>query len=197
PAALAAQRTADPTLDHDNPLEEVFEDQLSAADLVVLNKTDLLAAEALDAVERDLGRQKRAATKLIGASHGAVAPALLLGLDAAAEDDLASRPSHHDLAAEHDHDAFDSLGVAGGPGADTPGFLGRLGEIIAAHDILRLKGFLHVPGRDFRQVVQGVGARLQHYFDRPWGAAEMRQSRLVVIGRKGLDRAAIAAAIEA
>ena len=197
PAALAAQRAADPALDHDNPLEEVFEDQLSAADLVVLNKTDLLAAEALDAVERALGRQKRAATKLIAASHGAVAPALLLGLDAAAEDDLATRPSHHDLEPEHDHDDFESFVVARGPVEDTGGFLARLGEITAAHDILRLKGFLHVPGKDFRQVVQGVGARLQHYFDRPWGSDEPRRSRLVVIGRKGLDRAAIAAAIEA
>ncbi|HLJ20108.1 MAG TPA: cobalamin biosynthesis protein CobW [Stellaceae bacterium] len=197
PAALAAQRAADPALDHDNPLEEVFEDQLSAADLVVLNKTDLLTAAALDAVERELGRQKRAATKLITASHGAVTPALLLGLDAAAEDDLASRPSHHDLESQHDHDDFESFVVARGPVADTGGFLSRLGEIVATHDILRLKGFLHVPGKDFRQVVQGVGARLQHYFDRPWGASEPRQSRLVVIGRKGLDRAAIAAAIEA
>jgi cobalamin biosynthesis protein CobW len=197
PAALAAQRAADPALDHDNPLEEVFEDQLAAADLVVLNKADLLRADALDAVERDLGRQKRSATKLIVASHGVVAPALLLGLDAAAEDDLASRPSHHDLEPEHDHDDFESFVVARGPVADTGGFLAQLGDIIAAHDILRLKGFLHVPGKDFRQVVQGVGARLQHYFDRPWGAGEPRQSRLVVIGRKGLDRAAIAAAIEA
>jgi cobalamin biosynthesis protein CobW len=197
PEALAAQRLADPALDHDNPLEEVFEDQLSAADLVVLNKTDLLAAEALDAVERGLAGQTRAATKLIAASHGAVPLALLLGLDAAAEDDLASRPSHHDLEAEHDHDDFESFVVARGPVSDTSRFLARLGEIIAAHDILRLKGFLHVPGKDFRQVVQGVGARLQHYFDRPWGSAEPRQSRLVVIGRKGLNRAAIAAAIEA
>ncbi|HEV3174893.1 MAG TPA: cobalamin biosynthesis protein CobW [Stellaceae bacterium] len=197
PAALAAQRAADPALDHDNPLAEVFEDQLTAADLVVLNKTDLLAADALAAVRRDLSLQKRAATKLIAASHGVVAPALLLGLDAAAEDDLASRPSHHDLEPEHDHDDFESFVVARGPVVDTGGFLARLGDVIAAHDILRLKGFLHVPGKDFRQVVQGVGARLQHYFDRPWDAGEPRQSRLVVIGRKGLDRSAIAAAIEA
>src|SRR5260221_1249391 len=178
PAALAAQRAADPALDHDNPLEEVFADQLAAADLVVLNKADLLKADALDAVERELGRQKRAATKLIAASHGVVAPELLLGLDAAAEDDLASRPSHHDLEPEHDHDDFESFVVARGPVADTGRFLARLGDVIAAHDILRLKGFLHVPGKDFRQVVQGVGARLQHYFDRPSDAGEPRQSRL-------------------
>src|SRR5271169_4690747 len=59
PAALAAQRAADPSVDHDNPLEEVFEDQLAAADLVVLNKTDLLSADALGAVEALLGRQLR------------------------------------------------------------------------------------------------------------------------------------------
>ncbi len=197
PAALAAQRAADPSVDHDNPLEEVFEDQLAAADLVVLNKTDLLSADALAAVEQMLGRQLRAATKWIPSRHGVVAPAVLLGIGAAAEDDLASRPSHHDLEPEHDHDDFESFVVARGPVADTGGFLSRLGEIIAAHDILRLKGFLDVPGKEFRQVVQGVGTRLQQYFDRPWGHGERRQSRLVVIGRKGLDRTAIAAAIEA
>jgi len=197
PAALAAQRAADPSVDHDNPLEEVFEDQLAAADLVVLNKTDLLDADALGAVEALLGRQLRAATKWIPARHGIVAPAVLLGIEAAAEDDLASRPSHHDFESEHDHDDFESFVVARGPVADTGGFLARLGEIIAAHDILRLKGFLDVPGKEFRHVVQGVGTRLQQYFDRPWGDGEPRQSRLVVIGRKGLDRTAIAAAIEA
>ena len=112
----------------------------------------------------------------------------------------------HLLAAEpgtvNDGAAAVDLGQSAGDivvlsAADTGNFLSRLGEIAAAHDILRLKGFLDVPGKEFRQVVQGVGARLQHYFDRPWGSAEPRQSRLVVIGRKGLDRAAIAAAIEA
>ena len=42
PEAVAAQRGADPAIDHDNPLEEVFADQLACADLVILNKTDLL-----------------------------------------------------------------------------------------------------------------------------------------------------------
>ncbi len=47
PVKLAAQREADPSLDHDNPLEEVFEDQLLCADLVILNKADLLDADSL------------------------------------------------------------------------------------------------------------------------------------------------------
>ena len=195
PAALAAQRAADPALEHDNPLEEVFEDQLLAADLVILNKTDLLENDARARVEADLAAKLRPASKWIPARHGAVAPALLLGLGAAAEDDLANRPSHHDLEAEHDHEDFESFVVALGSVADPRGFLARLTDVIAAHDILRLKGFLDVPSKEFRQVVQAVGARTQHYFDRPWSSDEKRQSRLVVIGRRGLDQAAIAAAM--
>jgi cobalamin biosynthesis protein CobW len=129
-------------------------------------------------------------------AHGAVPPAVLLGLAAAAEDDLASRPSVHDGAAAHDHDDFESFVVARGPVHDPERFLDGLRTVLARHDILRLKGFLDVPGKEFRQVVQAVGARVQHYFDRPWRRDEPRSSRLVVIGRKGLDRAAIAGALE-
>ncbi|HTS93309.1 MAG TPA: cobalamin biosynthesis protein CobW [Stellaceae bacterium] len=198
--AVAAGRFAEaplPEESHDNPLEEVFADQLAAADLVVLNKTDLMTPETRAAAEAELAAKLRPATKWIAASHGVAPPSVLLGLAAAAEDDLANRPSHHDLEPGHDHDDFESFVVARGPVSDTPGFLARLRALAAAHDILRLKGFLDVPGKEFRQVVQGVGERLQHYFDRPWAAGELRASRLVVIGRKGLDRAAIAAAIEA
>ena len=44
--ALSRQRQADTALDHDDPIEEVFEDQIACADLVVLNKRDLLDAPA-------------------------------------------------------------------------------------------------------------------------------------------------------
>jgi len=196
-AALARQRAADPALEHDNPLEEVFGDQLACADLVVLNKTDLLAGDALARAEATVRQRLRPGVKLVQTAHGALAPAVLLGLAAAAEDDLANRPSHHDLEDGHDHDDFESFVVARGPIDDPVGYLARLAPVIAAHDILRLKGFLAVPGKEFRHVVQAVGARLQNYFDRPWRADEERQSRLVVIGRKGLDRATIAAALQA
>ena len=196
PAALAAQRQADPALAHDNPLEEVFGDQLACADLVVLNKADLLGGAAMGATEAALRQRLRPAVKLVRTVHGRVAPPVLLGLGAGAEDDLAARPSQHDLEACHDHDDFESFVVARGPVADPARFVARLGAVISAHDILRLKGFLDVPGKEFRQVVQGVGERLQHYFDRPWREREPRLTRLVVIGRKGLDRAAISAALQ-
>lgn len=194
--AEAPPVAASPAALHDNPLAEVFEDQLACADLVLLNKADLLGGEDLAAVERAIRAALRPAVKLLRTTQGAVAPAVLLGLAAAAEDDLAARPSHHDLEAEHDHEDFESFVVARGPVGDPQHFATRLARLMSAHDILRLKGFLDVPGKEFRQVVQGVGDRLQQYFDRPWRADETRATRLVVIGRKGLDRAAIAAALQ-
>lgn len=194
-AAVADGRFADESLDHDNPLEEVFADQLNCADLVILNKADLLAPGALARMSEALAERLRPEVKLIRARHGAVDAAVLLGLGAAVEADLDARPSCHDDDGEHEHDDFESFVVRFGEIASPDGLRQRLAPAIAGHDILRIKGFVAVAGRDMRLLVQGVGGRLQHYFDRDWRAGEPRESRLVVIGRSGLDRAAIAAAI--
>jgi len=195
PAAIAAQRAADPSVDHDNPLEEVFGDQLACADLVILNKTDLIEGDELVRLTAEIAARLRPGVRIVTARDGKVAPGVALGLAAAAEDDLAARPSVHELEGEHDHDDFDSFVVTLGPVADADAFCGRLVAAIRAHDILRIKGFLALPGRDRRQAIQAVGDRVQHYFDRAWEPREDRTSRLVVIGKKGLDRAAIAATL--
>jgi cobalamin biosynthesis protein CobW len=195
PAAIARQRAADPSIAHDNPLEEVFSDQLACADLVILNKADLVGPDRLAALCRDIAARLRPGVKLVAAEQGRVAPAVALGLAAAAEDDLAARPSIHELEGEHDHDDFDSFVVSAGPVADLAAFRDRLAAVIRAHDVLRVKGFIDVPGRDRRQVVQAVGDRVQQHFDRPWLPGEERTTQLVVIGKKGLDRAAIQAAL--
>jgi len=195
PQAVAAQRAADPSLDHDSPLEELFGDQLGCADLVILNKTDQLDAVARAAAEAAIQSGSPRRVKLVPASFGAIDPAVLLGLQAAAEDDLAARPSHHDSAADHDHDDFESFPLRLDPLASPQALLERLLRAIEQHDILRVKGFLAVAGKDMRLVVQAVGARLQHYYDRAWRADEARTGHLVVIGLKGLDRAAISRAI--
>jgi cobalamin biosynthesis protein CobW len=191
PAAVARQRATDPALAHDNPLEEVFSDQLACADLVILNKTDLIDPTRLPALRREIEARLRPAVKLVTAREGRVAPEVALGLAAAAEDDLAARPSLHDLEAEHDHDDFESFVVTSGAVEDGDAFIARLRVAINLHDVLRVKGFVDRPGRDRRQVVQAVGSRLQVYFDRPWNIGERRETRLVVIGKKGLDREAI------
>jgi cobalamin biosynthesis protein CobW len=195
PDAVARQRAADPAIDHDNPLEEVFSDQLACADLVILNKTDLVDPDQLSGLRRELTARLRPGVKVIAAKQGRVAPAVALGLAAAAEDDLAARPSVHELEGEHDHDDFESFIVDGGPVADAAAFRDRLTAVIRAHDVLRVKGFVDVPGRDRRQVVQAVGDRVQQHFDRPWLAGETRATRLVVIGKRGLDRTAIVAGL--
>jgi cobalamin biosynthesis protein CobW len=180
-----------PLPEHENPLEEVFTDQLQCADLIVVNKTDQLGTDALKSLSHDLARRVRPGVKLVETRFGALEPAVALGLQAAAEDDLASRPSHIDAAGEHDHDDFESFVVTLGTIDEPQTLTARLRETIARHDILRVKGFLDVPGKAMRLAVQGVGPRIEHYYDRAWGAGETRASLLVVIGRKGLDRVRI------
>jgi cobalamin biosynthesis protein CobW len=196
PDAVARQRAADPSLDHDNPLAEVFEDQLHAADLVVLNKVELLDAAALARITGEIGRAIPRAVKVVPTTEGRLDVAVLLGLSAAAEDDLAARPSHHDaMDGAHEHDDFESFVVAV-PEVDTPDALvARLRAVAERHRILRIKGFAAVANRPMRLAVQGVGTRFRHHYDRPWSATEPREGQLVVIGQTGLDHGAIAAAI--
>ena len=197
PEAIARQRAADPALVHDNPLEEVFTDQLACADLVILNKTDLVDSVQLAELRREIKTRLRPGVKLVATRGGVMPPEVALGLGAAAEENLAARPSLHDLEAEHDHDDFESFVVTRGPVREPDAFLARLRSAIDLHDILRVKGFVDVAGRDRRQVVQVVGNRLQQHFDRSWLPSEKRETRLVVIGRKGLDHAAITSALGA
>lgn len=196
PAAVQTAREADPALDHEDPLEEVFEDQLSCADVVVLNKCDLVEDAAIPRLRDGLSAQLRDGAKVVRAAHAQLDPAVLLGLGAAGEDDLDSRPSHHDGPHDdHDHDDFESFVVGFGAVEDVDEFETRLGEAIRRHDILRVKGFLDRPGKARREAIQGVGPRLQRYFDRDWAQDEDRHSQIVVIGFAGLDRPAIERAI--
>ncbi|MBC8128740.1 MAG: cobalamin biosynthesis protein CobW [Rhizobiaceae bacterium] len=199
--AIRAAKAADTSLDHDNPIEELFEDQIRAADLVVLNKADLVDGETLDRVRAEVASAAGdRLVKMVRAEHGRLPADVLLGLSAATEDQIALRQSHHEIEHEggpaHDHDDFESFVVSGGSIADVSTFADGLKTVIARHDILRLKGFCAVAGKPMRLVVQAVGSRVETYFDRPWGKNEARTTRLVVIGlHEGLDDVAIAAEI--
>ena len=135
--------------------------------------------------------------KIAATREGAIDPNILLGVRAAAEDDLAARPSHHDAEGEHDHDDFETFVVAIPAASDPDALIDRLGEATRAHDILRVKGFVEVAGKPMRLLVQGVGRRFRRDFERPWARGEARDGRLVVIAQKGVDRAAVAAALGA
>jgi len=197
PEALAARRAADPSLDHDSPLAELFEDQLACADVVILNKADQMDPKTRAAAEQAVADKLRPSVKVVPAIYGAIDARILLGVGAAAEDDLAGRPSLHDAEGEHDHDDFESFHVELPELGSAQKLLEAIATAVSAYDILRIKGFLAVAGKEMRLVLQGVGGRLQHYYDRAWAPDEARASRLVVIGLKGLDRRAITDALAA
>jgi len=190
-AALARQRGADTALDHDDPIEEVFEDQIACADLVVLNKRDLVDPAGIEMAIAAIARVLPRAVKVVSVADGKVDPAALLGLGVATENDIENRRTHHDDEAEHDHDEFDSFVVALPEIADPAALAARVATTAAAEGVLRIKGFAAVPGKPLRLLVQAVGPRVAHHYDRPWNAGETRAGALVVIGLKGIDRAAI------
>ncbi|WP_193336802.1 cobalamin biosynthesis protein CobW [Devosia beringensis] len=198
-AAVDAQRRQDEMLDHETPLGELFEDQLSVADLVVINKADLLDAAMLDKVEANIRAELRPGVGVIRASNGHVDIAALLGLGMGSEDDIANRPSHHELehgGQTHEHDDFDSFSIRLPSIAGKDELLAIIETTMREHDVLRLKGFAAVPGANARLAIQAVGPRVSAYFDRPWKDGESRDTALVVIGESPLDRTAITASLE-
>ena len=216
-AAVDAQRAQDENLDHETPLSELFEDQIACADMIVVNKADLLDAAEVDALTSRLKSESRDGVQVVKASMGALPVDVLLGQGIGAESDLDARHEvhhhhhdhdddhhhdeddhdhHHDHEHAHGHDEFESFVVTRAEVADADAFKAQVTEVIRAHNILRLKGFVAVAGKPMRQTLQAVGPRVDTYFDQPFGDAP-RETRLVVIGEAGLDHAAIEAALQA
>jgi len=193
--ALAAQRAADESLDHDDPIEEVFEDQIACADLIVLSKSDLIDQEGRARAERMVSEHLRPAVRVIPVRDGKVDPKVVLGLGLGVEDDIDNRRTHHDDEEDHDHDEFDTFVVDVPQAADPAALAARISSVAEAEKVLRIKGFVPIAGKPMRLLVQAVGPRVDHYYDRPWRPQEERRGRLVVIGEKGIRRAEIAAAL--
>jgi cobalamin biosynthesis protein CobW len=180
--------------DHDSPLHELFEDQLACADLIVLNKTDLLTPQEAEALAGRLRDEARPGVRALPATRGTLPLDVLLGIGAAAETEDRRAPHHDAEGEDHDHEEFESFVVEMPEEADARALQSRIAGAIAAHGILRLKGFAAIAGKPLRLAVQAAGPRVETYYDRPWGEAP-RLTRLVVIGEAGLDRAGIEAAL--
>ena len=194
-AALEAQRQADPNLEHETPIEELFEDQLACADLVMLTKTDLLEKAALAQVRGWLQEKLATGVKLVPCHQGEIEPDVLLGFNAAVEDNLDSRPSHHDGEEEHQHDdGINSVQVVFEQPVDPKTLTAKLHQLVQEQEIYRIKGFINVPQKPMRLVLQGVGNRFDSFYDRFWTEGELRQTRLVFIGRE-IDKMQVERAI--
>ena len=189
--AVAAQRAADDSLDHDDPIEEVFEDQLACADLVVLSKSDLVSPAALAGIEARLKSVLRPGVNIVR-SKGDLAAPVLIGLNAAAEDDMAARAGHHGEEEEHDHDDFDSIVVMPSAAASVDAMRARVSNALNLTGVLRVKGHARIADKAAPIVVQGVGGRVDLAFARP----DVKQAEhLVVIGLKGFDGDAVRRAL--
>jgi cobalamin biosynthesis protein CobW len=193
--ALAAQRQADESLDHESELEELFEDQLACADLVLLTKEDCVDETERSRVQTWLKQKVRDGVKIIPCQQGKIAPEVLLGFNAAVEEHLDSRPSHHDTEEDHEHDeAINSICLTLDREFEPQELIEKLTTLVQQSEIYRIKGFVAVPNKSMRLVLQGVGTRFDTFFDRPWHLNESRQTQLVLIGEQ-LDRSAIVASL--
>jgi cobalamin biosynthesis protein CobW len=195
--AVDEQRKADETLDHDSPLSEVFEDQISCADIILMSKADLAGPEGLAKARAVIEAESPRKIPILEMSEGVIDPNVVLGLNAKAEDDLASRPSHHDGHDDHEHDDFETIVVPMPEIEDAATLVAAIEKLANDQHILRVKGYVAVKGKPMRLLVQAVGARVRHQFDRPWGA-EPRNGALVVIAEHDhVDAQAIHAALGA
>jgi cobalamin biosynthesis protein CobW len=201
-AAVDAQRARDENLDHETPLSELFEDQIACADMIVVNKSDLMTDGTAQSLVQTLRGDARDGVQVIKTSMGALPVEVLLGQGIGSESDLKARHEVHHHHHEddhdgdhHDHDEFESFIVTRPEITDPTAFAEQVAEVIRQHNILRLKGFAAVASKPMRLTLQAVGPRIDTYFDRPFSANEPRETRLVVIGETGLDRVAIEAAL--
>jgi cobalamin biosynthesis protein CobW len=182
--ALEAQRQADDSLEHETPIEELFEDQLMCADMVLLTKVDRVDWHTQNRIQQWLQKELPKGVKIVPCKQGEVSPDLLLGFNAAVEDNLDSRPSHHDTEEDHEHDGdINSVHLILNQAVDPTALRNCLKALVQHHEIYRIKGFVVVPNKAMRMVVQGVGNRFDTFYDRPWQLDEPRQTRLIFIGR--------------
>ena len=162
--ALEQQRREDPSLDHITAIDELFRDQLQAADLVLLSRADRLSQEQLDAVQINLQNQTRPGTALLPVAHGAVDTSVVLGLEHHSNEQV----DHH----HHDHDHHDHSHVAMVSGGlrlegefDRSALEDLLPRLVSELQVLRLKGRVWLPGKALPLQLQMVGPRLNSWFE--------------------------------
>ncbi|MEP2706482.1 MAG: cobalamin biosynthesis protein CobW [Roseibium sp.] len=198
-AALEAQRAADDALDHESPVEELFHDQLRCADLVVLNKADLVADDKMQTVRDRISADVRPTVHIVASENGTLPIEVLLGRDSAAEDDISARHEHHhhhheddhdhdhdddhDHHDHHHHDDFESHVLEVSPFASMKDVEAKVLEAMALKGVLRIKGAVQIDGKAAPAMVQAVGPRVETWF----AAGADSAGKLVVIGLKGLD----------
>jgi len=202
-AALEAQRQADPSLDHLDAIEDLFDDQLRAADLVLISRSDRLEAASLQAVVSAVQPHCRPGTTVLPMAAGVVQPELVLSLDLDHADDQADGLDHDDHDHhDHAHVAIEAVALELEGHWSRHGLEQVLNDLISSALVIRAKGTLQLPGKDRLLQIQAVGPRLQCWFEgEPATAGDGSAPaplRLVLLGfnldRSALEQALLAAA---
>jgi cobalamin biosynthesis protein CobW len=170
PAALEAQRLADPNLDHLSSIQELFDDQLDAADLVLLSRADRLESEQIAKLQTQITALVRSGVSVVPMQRGEVPAALLLGLEreehGAHQDHAHDHDDHHDHDHhDHSHVAMQSAVVRWNGSLDRSRLEAALESQIRTQTLLRLKGRAWLPGKRHPLQIQAVGPRLECWFD--------------------------------
>ncbi|WP_411867933.1 cobalamin biosynthesis protein CobW [Vulcanococcus limneticus] len=193
-SALEAQRQADPSLDHLSAIEDLFDDQLQAADLVLVSRADQVAAPRLAELRAELEQRLRPGVSVLAMERGQVPAALLLGLERPTagpdahghhhDDHGDDHHHHHHDHADHDHDhdhhdhthvAMQSATVRLAGAFERSRLEALLRQQIVEQSILRLKGRAWLPGKAQPLQIQAVGPRLECWYDPRSGAGAGEQ----------------------
>lgn len=197
---VKAQRIADESLDHDPSLQELLDDQLNSADLVVVSKSDLLTEDEKLTVKSVIEKRLPASVKIAYVNHGDVPLEVLIGINAQSEKGIDAVHNHHDhhhvhgASHDHAHDHFDSL-VISLAAVDSDKLKQCIEQLLNEFNLFRIKGFAAIANKPMRQVLQAVGKRLEVHFDRLWASDETPKTELVLIG-KNLDEKVITAILK-
>ncbi|MEL7331026.1 MAG: GTP-binding protein [Cyanobacteria bacterium J06560_2] len=174
------------------------QEQIAFADVILLNKVDLVSADELDALEAKI-KDMNALVKIYRTQHSELAMESILGVKAfdldkalAVDPDILNEDAH-----EHDESVY-SLAFVESGSLDKDKLNTWMSDLLQTKgpDIFRMKGILNIEGLAERYVFQGVHMIFDGKAERPWKAEEERKNELVFIGRN-LDEAGLKAGFKA
>jgi G3E family GTPase len=164
---------------------EEAQEQIAFADIILLNKTDLVTSEELENLEKSI-RNINAMAKIYRTQNSQIEIDKLLGVKAfdlnqalEIDPDFLSETAH-----EHDQSVY-SVAIVESGELNLEKLNNWIGDLLRNQgtDIFRMKGILNVAGMDERLVFQGVHMLFDGTADRPWKPEETRKNELVFIGR--------------
>ncbi|MEM9090346.1 MAG: GTP-binding protein [Cyanobacteria bacterium P01_F01_bin.53] len=174
------------------------QEQIAFADVILLNKVDLVTADELDALEAKI-KEMNALVKIYRTQNAELAMDSILGVGAfdldkalAVDPDILNEDAH-----EHDESVY-SLAFVESGSLDKDKLNTWMSDLLQTKGpyIFRMKGILNIEGQDERYVFQGVHMIFDGKAERPWKAEEARKNELVFIGRN-LDEAKLKAGFKA